>query len=130
MTDPAEIIPDLPETRAKNSILLTTKKMLGISAEYEAFDVDIITHINSVFAVLNQLDVGPKETFQITGPEELWSDFSTDRRLSSVRSYMYTKVRIVFDPPGNSFGITALEKQAAEFEWRLSVVTREEPPHV
>lgn len=105
-----------------DSILDTTKKALGLGADYDGFDPDIMMHINSVFFTLNQLGVGPQEGFAITGPTETWATFlGSDLRLNAVKSYVYIKVRLLFDPPANSFGISALEKQAAEYEWRLNV---------
>lgn len=99
------------------SILLTTKKMLGIAEEYEAFDIDIVIHINAIFLFLNQLGVGPKTPFQITGVDEQWGDFQTE--IPGVPSYMYAKVRLLFDPPTNSFLVDSLNKTIQEFEWRF-----------
>lgn len=106
-----------------NSILLTIKKMLGIAEEYLAFDIDIITNINSVFLTLNQLAVGPEEPFQIMSDEETWFDFLGDdvKALPGVQTYVYLKTRLLFDPPTNSFLVDAQEKQCAEFEWRLNI---------
>ena len=105
-----------------NSILDTTKKALGISPEYDVFDVDIIMHINSVFSTLQQLGLGPKDGFSIEDNTKLWSEFIGDtKNIEAVRSYMYLRVRLLFDPPATSFAITAFEKQAQELEWRLNV---------
>lgn len=104
------------------SILTSVKKNLGIAESYTAFDHDIITHINSVCATLHQLGVGPSNGFMIDDASELWSEFiGSKTNINSVKSYMYVKVRLLFDPPATSFAITAMEKQAAEFEWRLEV---------
>lgn len=105
-----------------DSILTTTKKALGISAEYTAFDLDIIMHINSVFSTLNQLGVGPASTFMILDDTETWADFiETNQDINSVRTYMYLRVRLYFDPPATSFAIAAMEKQIEELGWRLNV---------
>lgn len=112
------------------SILDTTKKMLGISADYTAFDLDIITHINSVFSTLNQLGVGPLEGFMIEDNTTTWDAFFQDTTgFASVKSYIYLKVRQMFDPPATSFAIEANNKMIQEFEWRLNV-TREFTPNV
>lgn len=104
------------------SILNSIKKMLGPDSDYTVFDQDIIIHINSVFSTLNQLGVGPAEGFQITGPNETWSDFIEDnKKLNSVKTYIYIKVRLIFDPPSSSFVATSLEETAKELEWRLNV---------
>lgn len=104
------------------SILDSTKKALGLTAEYDVFDPDIVMHINSVFFTLNQLGVGPAATFAITDADDTWDTFLGGRQdLNAVKSYVYIKVRLLFDPPANSFGISALEKQAEQYEWRLNV---------
>lgn len=104
-----------------NSILLTVKKMLGISEEYHAFDLDIITNINAIFFTLNQLGVGPKYPFAITGPETQWEDFLSeqDELLKGIQTYAYMRVRLMFDPPTNSFLVDSMQKQIEEMEWRF-----------
>lgn len=104
-----------------NSILLTIKKMLGISEEYHAFDIDIITNINSVFLTLNQLGVGPSSPFQITGEDEVWTDFEESTKVPGIQTYLYLKVRLLFDPPTNSFLVDSIRKQIDELEWRLNI---------
>lgn len=104
-----------------NSIFLTVKKMLGIAEEYHAFDLDIITNINSVFLNLNQLAVGPVDPFQITGEEETWDDFQSETLIPGVQTYVYLKTRLLFDPPTNSFLVDNIQKQIAELEWRMNV---------
>lgn len=109
-------------TDPTKSILDSTKKSVGLSEDYDAFDPDLIMHINSVFFTLNQLGVGPAEGFAIDSASQEWDAFlGTDPRLNAVKSYVYIKVRLLFDPPATSFGISALEKQATEYEWRLNV---------
>lgn len=107
----------------QESILYTIKKMLGLDPDYSAFDVGIIIHINSVIMILRQLGVGPQDGYSITGPDEQWSDYLGDQAslLESVKSYIYLKVRSVFDPPSNSYVQDAIQKQIAEYEWRLNV---------
>lgn len=104
------------------SILTTIKKMLGIAYEYEVYDVDITALINSTFLILKQLGVGPKEGFFITDSSQIWEDFlPSGPLLESVKSYIYMKVRLVFDPPSSSYVVTAYENQIKEFEWRANV---------
>lgn len=105
-----------------DSILDGTKKAIGLGADYDVFDPDLVMHINSVFFTLNQLGVGPDSGFAITGPNETWATFlGADLRLNAVKSYVFLKVRLLFDPPATSFAIAAMEKQAQEYEWRLNV---------
>mgnify|MGYP003621841999 CR=1 FL=1 len=105
-----------------DSILLSTKKSLGLAASYTAFDPDVIMHINSVMLDLNQLGLGPTGGFVITGEDELWTDFIGARKdLVAVQSLTYLKVRLLFDPPQTSFVIDSINKQIEKFEWRLMV---------
>jgi hypothetical protein len=109
------------------SILTSTKKVLGIAEAYTAFDTDIITHINSTFSILVQLGVGPLEGFMIADATEEWADFDVSQVwLNLIRSYVFLKVRHIFDPPGTSFLLDAMQKQIQEFEWRLSTFREEE----
>ncbi|HRC95282.1 MAG TPA: hypothetical protein PK317_00635 [Coprothermobacter proteolyticus] len=104
-----------------NSILQSTKKTLGLAEDYTAFDQDIIMHINSVFSTLVMLGVGPETGFVIEDETDTWEEFTTDVRLNSVKSYMYLKVRLLFDPPSTSFVLSALQEQIKELEWRMNV---------
>ena len=104
------------------SILTSTKKLLGIVEEYEHFDPDIIMHINSTFMVLNQLGIGPKEGFYIEDKAAYWEDYLDDEtKLPILRTYMGLKVRLLFDPPSNSTLMKALENSIEECEFRLNV---------
>ena len=104
------------------SILTTIKKMLGIDSTYDAFDVDVIINVNSALMVLAQLGVGPSTGFHITGATETWSSFLLDdTTVEAVKTYIYLKVRLIFDPPASSFVLTAIQEQIKEFEWRLMV---------
>lgn len=107
----------------EESILTSTKKILGIAADYTAFDLDVITHINSAFSTLTQLGVGPAAGFVIEDNTLKWADFvdADDHQYSSVKTYVYLKVRMLFDPPSTSYVIDALNKQIQELEWRLNV---------
>lgn len=104
------------------SILISIKKMLGIAEDYEHFDTDLIIHINSVLMVLKQLGVGPEEGFSITGPTETWDQFLTNpTQIDLAKSYIYLKVKLIFDPPLGSAVMEAINRQIQEFEWRLNV---------
>lgn len=109
----------------KLSILNDIKKVLGFEPDYKAFDQDIIMHINSTFFVLHQLGVGPKQAFSISDESATWTDFTTRKDVEAVKSLVYIKVRLLFDPPTNSFGITAMQDLAKEYEWRLNVQTND-----
>lgn len=104
-----------------DSILTTIKKLLGIIEADETFDVDIIIHINSAFSTLNQLGVGPEEGFTIRDKTATWNEFIDDSRIENVKTYIYLKVRQVFDPPTNSGLLDAINRQINELEWRMNV---------
>lgn len=110
------------EIPVKDSILQSTKKLLGLSHDYDAFDLDIITHINSAFSTLYQAGVGPLSGFYITDASDTWDRFIGNKmHINDVKSYVYLKVRLLWDPPANSFGIASSEKMLEEFIWRLNV---------
>lgn len=110
-----------------SSILNSTKKILGLDFSYTAFDLDIITHINAAFSVLNQLGIGPIDGFMIEGEEENWDLFEVPtNQLNLIKTYLFLKVRMLFDPPSTSYLIEAMNKQIAEAEWRLSVFREQE----
>ena len=105
-----------------DSILDTIKQLLGIQSDYTAFDTDIIVHINSAFMALNQLGVGPTECFSIDGSGENWTEFvNKSIDLEAVKTYIYLKVRTIFDPPSSSVVMEAMNKNISELEWRLNV---------
>jgi hypothetical protein len=103
------------------SILSTVKKILGLDDANDVFDLDIVVHINSVIVDLNQLGIGPVDGFEITGPDETWDSYlGSDPNLNAVKSYMYLRVRLLFDPPGTSYLINAMTEQILKAEWRLN----------
>lgn len=105
----------------EQSILTSTKKILGVAEDYTAFDLDILTHINSVLSTLDQLGVGPLGGGSIEDASTDWSDLDLPQnQLGMVRTYVYLKVRMLFDPPSTSFHINAMEAQIKECEWRLN----------
>ena len=106
----------------EESILTSTKKVLGIAQDYNAFDLDIITHINAAFSILDQLGVGPPGGFWIVDDSTQWTDYpAPPNQLHLIKTYVYLKVRILFDPPQTSFLLTAAENQVKEYEWRLNI---------
>lgn len=105
------------------SILETTKKLLGLTKEYDSFDTDIIIHINTVFSNLTQMGIGPEEGFTITGYSETWDQFITSSELKTqqVKSYMALKVKTLFDPSANGNVSEAIKSAISEMEYRLYV---------
>lgn len=104
------------------SILTSIKKLLGITEEYDHFDQDIIMHINSVFMVLTQIGVGPSEGFSIKDKSATWADFiqnNTKIKAEWLQSYVYMKVKLMFDPPLGSVVMESMNRSISELEWRL-----------
>lgn len=111
-----------------SSILTTTKKALGLPEDYTAFDPELVMHINSALATLNQIGVGPQQGFMIEDAAATWEEFiGVDPRRNNVKQLVYLKVRLVFDPPGTSFLLTAFQEQIQQLEWRV-LVTEESGP--
>lgn len=121
MTDQAT-----PAQPNQDSILDSVKKLLSIDPSYLAFDIDVTLHINSVFATLQQLGIGPASAFYITDNSTKWTDFiGVNPNIAFVKSYMFLRVKLLFDPPTTSFALQSFEKQIEEFEWRFTVAADE-----
>ena len=106
------------------SILQTIKRMIGPSMLSNEFDMDLVVHINSVLFDLNELGVGPEDGFAITGETETWDDFlgPDNVKLEAVKTFIYLKVKMIFDPPTVGGVIAAYEKLIKEYEWRINVM--------
>lgn len=110
-----------------NSILSDIKKLIGLTDEYDCFDTDLIIHINSAISVLKQLGVG-KKAFRITGYDECWDELLDGvEELDFVKTYIYLKCRLVFDPPTNGSVLEAIKSEIKEYEWRAAVEADEVP---
>lgn len=106
-----------------NSILTSIKKLLGITEDCEHFDADIIMYINSVFLVLSQIGIGPAEGFSISDKYTTWDKFlSNNLNLEAVKTYVYLRVRLLFDPPSSSAVAESINRTISEYEWRLKLV--------
>lgn len=104
-----------------SSILNDTKKILGLGEDYTPFDLDVIIHINTAFSVLEQLGIGPEDGISISDAGDDWDDLGLPNKwVNMIKTYLYLKVRMLFDPPTMSFMITAVQDQLKEYEWRLS----------
>lgn len=102
------------------SILATIKKMLGLGENYDPFDTDILVFINGALMTLQQYGVGPSTGFVVTGYDQAWSEFlPSETLLEGVKQYIYLQVKMGFDPPANSFVMTAMQQQSDKLEWRL-----------
>lgn len=107
------------------SILETTRRQCGLEPDNTDYDIELITHINSMFFVLQQLGVGPEEGFVIFDSTAKWSDFIQMEKIAAVISYMGLRVRMLFDPPPTGPATEAMERQAAQLEWRLNIHAEE-----
>lgn len=108
------------------SILTSIKKMLGITEEYQHFDVDLIMHINTILSILTQLGVGPSEGFFIEDDTATWYDFlPADTNFEMVKTYTHLRVKTVFDPPANSVLLDSMNRMINELEWRISILAEQ-----
>lgn len=106
----------------ESSILTTIKKLLGLTKEYTAFDLDVITHINTVFGILTQMGIGPLEGFMIQGYGETWDQYMEGDNptvMQQIKTLIYQKVKFFFDPPSNPNLSNAISKSIAELEYRI-----------
>lgn len=114
-------MPD-PTAQVQDSILHDIKQMLGQEWDDETYDLDIKNHINTVFFNLNQIGVGPVGGFMIQGPENLWAEYiGTKLNLNAVKTYIWIRVKMLFDPPATGPLANSLEAQANKLEWTLMV---------
>lgn len=105
-----------------DSILASIKERIGIAEDDDSFDTDIIDLVNSAFADLNDIGVGPSDGFSISDRHANWDDFSEDVRvLSSVKDFVYLTVKLTFDPPTQTSLLTSMENRLKKLEWRLNV---------
>ena len=104
-----------------DSILETIKMMCGILDDYEVFNPNIVLCINTAFAILCQLGVGPTEPFVITGEDETWDEFEYEGSKEPIKSYIALRSQLLFDPPNNSFLVQSINDQIKELEFRLLV---------
>lgn len=108
---------------ATDSILVSTKKALGIPATIDEFDLDVIMHINAVLSTMGDFGMGPTDGFEIEDDEAKWDSFLLgDKRYNFVKTYVYLKVRLLFDPPSAANLVISMEKMIAEYEWRMTAL--------
>lgn len=107
----------------EESILTSIKKMLNVGEDDTSFDVDITILINGVIKNLRQLGVeSTTEGFILKDKNDTWSDYILDiDELENIKTYIYLKVKIIFDPPANSTVMQAYKDLINEYEWRLNV---------
>lgn len=110
------------------SILISMRKQIGLDKDCSDFDSDLIMHINSAFLNLKQIGVGPDEGYAIENDEDEWNDYidieehpELKTLLSAIKTFIFIKVKLIFDPPQSS-AVSALLKEAlAEAEWRINL---------
>lgn len=105
----------------ETSILTSIKHLLGIEEDFTQFDGELIIFINAAFAELKELGVGPSSGFAITDKTAIWSTYIDDTNINDVKTFVYLKTKLIFDPPSNSFAVDAIERQITEYTWRLNV---------
>lgn len=106
-----------------DSILESVKKIIGLERDYDAFDPEIIIHINTVFSNLTQMGIGNKDGFEITGYDEEWGQLELTSKLKTqqVKTYIALKVKSIFDPPSNGNLMEAMNRTLSELEYRLYI---------
>ena len=109
-----------------DSVLNSIKKLLGIEENYTHFDTDITMHINSVLMTLDQLGIERPTNRNVTSYTNTWIDIfgeSSKVDVETLKTYIYLKVRLLFDPPANAFVLESIDRLIKEYEWRLNVQT-------
>lgn len=112
------------QANTSDSILQSTKKLLGIEPELTAFDDAIIIHINTALSILSQFGVGTESGMSVTDEKTTWSELiGESASLSLVKTYVQMKVKLMFDPPASSAAIDSINNLLSELEWRIIAVT-------
>ena len=107
-----------------DSVLTTTKKLLGIDADDDSFDSDICVGINSAIITLSQLGLEGKAGFIVVNEEQKWSDYLDDNTLlPMVQQYIHLKTRMSFDPPQSSIVGESFKQIISELEWRIRLAS-------
>lgn len=110
------------------SVLDSVKQTLGFQPEYQAFDLDILLHINSAIGDLFQIGGLSGPILHITDSTTLWAAITTRlEMLGMIKALIYMRVRLAFDPPASGFAISAIERQIEMLEFRINVAA-EGPP--
>jgi len=108
----------------RESILTSIKKLLGIAEDYTQFDTDLIIHINTALSILTQIGVGDENRYSMVDKSTTWDTLlGYESKLDMVKTYVYLKVKILFDPPQSSAVMEAINRTISELEWRILVAT-------
>lgn len=112
---------DVSDIRAEDNILTSIKELLGVGKDESPFDMDIKIHINTALSILTNLGIGPSTGFRVRNGTELWSDFiPADKNLEDVITYVYIKVKLIFDPPLSSAVIASYESMLKELTFYIN----------
>lgn len=109
------------ESNVEDSILLSIKKGLGLSPEIKDFDPDVIMAINTAFSTLNQLGTFDfdDDLIPISGEDQLWSQIMPDGNFEMIKTFIFLRTKLLFDPPQSSFVLSSYKEQLKELEWRI-----------
>ena len=103
-----------------DSVLLSIKQMLGISPEDTSFDVNVIMSINTALTTLMDLGLTEVEDEIVIDDDMTWDELLGGRiDIEYVKTYIYQKVKMIFDPPTSTAAIDAMQRSISELEWRI-----------
>ena len=103
-----------------DSVLSSTKQMLGINIEDNSFDINVIMAINAAINILFDLGLTEMEDQVIIDDKTTWDELLGGRTdIEYVKIYIFQKVKLIFDPPTSSAAIEAMQRSISELEWRI-----------
>lgn len=106
----------------EKSILKTIRKKVGLTMEDDSFDEDLLVDINSCCSYLSQIGVTTFDHFVVDSVDQTWDDCIPDiAHLEDIKTFIWIRVKLAFDPPTNSFLVENLKEQLREAEWRINV---------
>ena len=105
-----------------SDIITDVKQMVGASIYDNSFDVNIVIAINSALAVLSDIGISEADNVCLEiGDTVTWDELLEGRTdIEYIKTYIYLKVKMLFDPPSSSALLDAYNRQISEFEWRLN----------
>lgn len=116
---------NVDETNQK--IVESVKEALGLVSGDLSFDTELLIQISSALATARQaVNINPV----LLTTETVWADLFTSGSNTSdifpiVAMYVFTKVKLIFDPPAPS-AINTYKELEKELIWRLEITNSEE----
>lgn len=103
------------------SILGDVKEYLGIPAEVDCFDNTLLVHINTATFLTETISsfVNNIEIDKSTDWNEMYDGMEVT--CPAIKTYVFLKIRLLFDPPNNSYLSGVIERSLTELEFKINM---------